>query len=315
MIIVLFVCVTVASGADRPVAVFGFACCFWPGFGPGDSDDDGICLKSNIRYKPCENVSVSNCEVKSNCNAIKLGTPGYGGFKNVKIDSCTVGPCTVDLIRQTAKKYPNITAAPASVSGISIECVDGGRAEDISVTNINIRSTLTPIFIRLGNRPDRMLSDTATYIPCLRNVTISNIVSDGHSHRTSSITGYPGTYVENVQLRHIVLDLDGGGSIQERNVPSVKEKDAGYPTPEMFGQSLPASIFYIRHVNGIMIDDLKVNFAQDDARYPIVLDDVHFATIENSVMKDKSGKERKIAYDGIKMTRTKNIYLNSQEIN
>lgn len=274
-----------------------------------DSDDDGICLKSYIRDQSCENVTITNCVVSTNCNAIKLGTPGYGGFKNINVSNCTVGPCSIDLIRQLQNKYPNITAAPASVSGISLECVDGGKADGITINNITIRSTLTPIFMRLGNRPDRMLSDTGTYIPCLRNVIISNIISDGHSHRTSSITGYPGTYVENVQLHHIILDLDGGGTLAEKNVSSVKEKDGGYPTPEMFGQSLPASVFYIRHVNGISIGDVWVNFSRDEARYPIVLDDVQFASIKNIFIKDQTGKTRIIESGDIKTNLSESIYL------
>ncbi|PSL46286.1 glycosyl hydrolase family 28 [Chitinophaga niastensis] len=274
-----------------------------------DSDDDAICLKSYIRDRPCENVTITNCVVASNCNAIKFGTPGYGGFKNITVTNCTVSACTIDQLRQREKKYPNITASPASESGVSLECVDGGKMDGITIDNITIHSTLTPLFIRLGNRHAKMITDTATHIPCLRNVIISNIIADGHSHRTSSITGFPGAYVENVQIHHIILDLDGGGSIAERNVSSVKENDEGYPSPEMFGQSLPASAFFIRHVNGIKIDDVWINLARNDARYAVVLDDVHFAYLRNLYIKNGDGKTRIIAPENIKMSSSEEVYL------
>ena len=47
-----------------------------------DCDDDALCLKSDTDT-PCENVTVTNCVLKSNCNAIKFGTSSYSGFKNV----------------------------------------------------------------------------------------------------------------------------------------------------------------------------------------------------------------------------------------
>jgi len=110
-----------------------------------DSDDDGICLKSYLTDKPCENVTITNCIVASNCNAIKLGTPGYGGFKNILISNCTVNESKEDKFRHWTQKFRDITVTRASVSGISIECVDGGASENINVNNINIQSTLTPL--------------------------------------------------------------------------------------------------------------------------------------------------------------------------
>lgn len=40
-----------------------------------DCDDDGICMKSD-RGIFVENVTVKNCTIRTNCNAIKLGTAG-----------------------------------------------------------------------------------------------------------------------------------------------------------------------------------------------------------------------------------------------
>lgn len=279
-----------------------------------DSDDDGICLKSSLREQPCSNVTVTNCVVASNCNAIKLGTPGFGGFRDITVTNCTVGPCTIDLLRHREQKNPAITAAPASESGIAIENVDGGKTDGVIIDNIVIHATLTPIFIRLGYRSARLLSDTGTYSPSLRNVIISNIISDGHSQCTSSITGYPGTYVENVQLHHIIFNLDGGGTPTERNIASVKENDGGYPSPSMFGQALPASAFFIRHVNGIDIDDVWVNLAREDARYPIVFDDVHFAHVKDIFLKSNGQGARVLTPDDVRATKSEDILVGDKKL-
>lgn len=279
-----------------------------------DSDDDGICLKSYLNDRPCENVTITNCVVASNCNAIKFGTPGYGGFRNVTVTACTVGPCSIDLIRHRERKNPAITATPASESGISIECVDGGQTDGLIIDNIAIHSTMTPLFIRLGNRTARLLSDTATHIASLRNVIISNIISDGHSQITSSITGYPGDYVENVNIHHVILNLDGGGSAQQRNMTSVRENDGGYPSPNMFGQNLPASAFFIRHVNGLSIGDIQVNLAKPDARYAIVLDDVQSARFKDVFIKTAIQKLQPISTNDFLITASYDILLNDRKI-
>ena len=43
-----------------------------------DTDDDGICFKSNSTNL-CENVVVTNCIIATNCNAIKFGTASFAG--------------------------------------------------------------------------------------------------------------------------------------------------------------------------------------------------------------------------------------------
>jgi polygalacturonase len=55
-----------------------------------DAIDDGICLKSYYKEKPCENISITNCIISSNCNAIKLGTASEGGFRNIAISNCII---------------------------------------------------------------------------------------------------------------------------------------------------------------------------------------------------------------------------------
>lgn len=278
-----------------------------------DSDDDAICLKSYLNDRPCENVTITNCVIATNCNGIKFGTPGYGGFKNIAISNCSINASAEDHIRKWADKFKNISASPASVSGISLECVDGGKTEDILINNITIRSTLTPIFIRLGNRIARLKEDTATRVATLRNVIISNIISESHSHRASSITAYPGTYVENVQLHHIIFDIHGGGTEEERKL-TVKENDGGYPTPNMFGESLPAYGFYVRHIKGIRLSDIQFNLLNGDARYAIALDDVQSAFLNGIIVNEPGAPLRMIKPQEINTARSTGVYLEQQPV-
>ena len=91
-----------------------------------DSDDDGICLKSDST-EPCQNVTISNCVVASNCNAIKFGTASRGGFVNVAVQNCAIRAASEH--RQRAWKN--------GISGIALEIVDGGVMDRVAISNIH----------------------------------------------------------------------------------------------------------------------------------------------------------------------------------
>ncbi|MGC9341753.1 MAG: glycosyl hydrolase family 28 protein [Bacteroidales bacterium] len=48
-----------------------------------DIEDVALCLKSS-GPNTCEYFTISNCILRSNCNAFILGTESIGGFKNTK---------------------------------------------------------------------------------------------------------------------------------------------------------------------------------------------------------------------------------------
>jgi polygalacturonase len=234
-----------------------------------DSDDDGICLKSHDA-EPCQNVTISNCVVASNCNAIKFGTASTGGFLNVAIQNCVVRPASEH--RQRTWKD--------TISGLSLETVDGGVMDGISISNIAMTGVQTPIFIRLGARahPGHQ---------ALRNVVISNITARSDSPISNSITGIPEAPVENIKLSHIIFNCPGGGDAKMagRTVP---ENVRGYPENRMFGPSLPAYGLYVRHVRTLSLDDIQFHLLNPDSRPALVFVDVRQLRLNNIDMDPSS---------------------------
>jgi polygalacturonase len=132
-----------------------------------------------------------------------------------------------------------------------------------------------PIFARLGAR---MRGPEGVPIGSVRRVIISNIVcSNATSPQCSSITGIPGHRVENFKLSNILIEHRGGGTAQQAALQP-EENEKKYPEPNMFGE-LPAHGFYIRHVAGIEMSDIKVLAQQQDARPAFVLDEVQGADL------------------------------------
>jgi polygalacturonase len=259
--------------------------------------DDAICLKSSFALGPgrsTERVTISDCyvtgmyeegslidgtyrrfpdetEVDRN-GRIKLGTESNGGFKNIAISNCVFDGCF----------------------GLAIMSVDGAIVEDISVSNISMRDIIgAPIFIRLGSR---MRAPEGTPTGAIRRISISNIVcSTTKSHASewrefappvsaslqgtavacSVIAGVPGHAIEDIQINNIVVRHPGGGAEQDAKIV-VPEKEAVYPEPTMFGTT-PAHGFFIRHVKGIDLTQLKLQTAAVDRRPAFLLNDVEDA--------------------------------------
>ncbi|WP_343306350.1 glycosyl hydrolase family 28 protein [Chitinophaga niabensis] len=233
-----------------------------------DTDDDGITLKST-GAAPCEDVAVTNCIVSSFCAAIKCGTESTGGFKNILISNCIIKPsaCPTEPIFRT----PRIGQV-----GIALEIVDGGIMDGITVSNIVIEGTECPIYVRLGNRARKHTEEAPE--PgrgTMRNVSLSDINVYNAGNYCSSITGIPGSPIENITLNNIRIINRGGLRQGEYTSDPLKvpELEKEYPAPDRW-RNLPSSGFFIRHVKHISLNDVTLGSLAADPRIPVIADDV-----------------------------------------
>lgn len=249
-----------------------------------DSDDDAICLKSHNPDFVVENVEVRNCRVASNCNHLKLGTAGYGGFRNVRIHDCTLVPCRVSKFRfwpeQRRKSQkgtvPDSVAARltdpiSSHAGIALECVDGGRLENVRISSVDMSAggVQVPVFVRLARRNVHPDGQPAT----LRDVVIENVRGRSVSTVASSITGVPGLRPTNIVLRNIDLRPKAGGKLAD--LPDrLPEVERSYPEADVFRSILPAYGFYVRHCDGVRFENVRLSpDGEGEERPPIVTED------------------------------------------
>jgi polygalacturonase len=225
-----------------------------------DSADDAICLKASQALgqpRATEHVVVTNCVLSSNANHIKLGTESAGDFRYCAFTNCTM--------------FNRAAGSPAS-SGLSIESVDGSHIDGLVASNLAMHGAQTPIFIRLGHR-GRGVEKRA--IGSLTNVAITNVIATG-AVIASSVTGLAGSPVTNVSLSSLNITMTGGEAIfKGLDVPEFESK---YPEADMFGV-LPAYGLYIRHVEGLTLDNVQARCDQADARPAMILDDVKEVSI------------------------------------
>ena len=250
-----------------------------------DCDDDGICFKTDIPGFDVEHVTVSNCVIASNCNGIKFGTGSFGTFRNISISNCVIKKASENNVRNWRKMLRGISADTTVISGIALEVVDGGTMDRVVINNISMQDVQTPLFIRLGNRRGKGV---------LKNIIVSNIVAENQSLITSSITGIPGSYVENVTLRDIMFSYTGGADENDASIV-VPEKINEYPENRMFGPVLPAYGLYIRHVKNLTMENIQCRLRKPDYRPAFIFDDVHNVSL-NTFQVDLPQGEAPIVY-------------------
>ncbi len=236
-----------------------------------NSADDGICLKSHSKDFICDSIYISDCIVRSSASAVKFGTVSHGGFTNVIIKNIKV----YDTFR----------------SAIALESVDGGVLESVVIDSVYAINTGNAIFIRLGKR------NKVGEVGKLKNVVLKNIYVEVayerpdyayeirgpelpffHNVFPSSITGLPGHPVQNVLLENIEIVFPGRGNKGLAYSPlsrldDVPEKASAYPEFSMFGE-LPAWGFYVRHVEGLLMKNVRLSIKAPDYRPAFVFSDV-----------------------------------------
>ncbi|TWJ02338.1 polygalacturonase [Mucilaginibacter frigoritolerans] len=241
--------------------------------------DDGICLKSTFGLgfaRATENVTITNCAVSGfdegsflggtykrtvslhwkdgPVGRIKFGTESNGGFKNITISNCTFNYCR----------------------GLALETVDGALLEDVTITNITMRDIVNaPIFLRIGSR---MRGPAEVPVGELRRVIISNIIAyNVEPWQGVLISGIPNHPIKDITLKDIKLYFKGTGTDQQAKL-DVPELEKGYPEPSSFG-TLPAYGFFVRHVESLTLENIELNFLNDDQRPAFVFDDVKDANL------------------------------------
>ncbi|MEM6966006.1 MAG: glycosyl hydrolase family 28 protein [Bacteroidota bacterium] len=269
-----------------------------------DSADDGICLKSQRADYLCDSIFISNCTVRSSASAVKFGTVSHGGFKNIVIKNIKV----YDTFR----------------SAIAIEVVDGGTLENILVDSLTAVNTGNAIFIRLGERSKKKS------MGILRDVTLRNIKVEVaferpdyayeirgpalpyfHNIFPSSITGIPGFPVKDITLENIEIIYPGKGNKGLAYAPlsrldQVPENVNHYPEFSMFGE-LPAWGFYIRHVDGLTMKNIKLQIQDPDYRPALIFDKTQHLELEHVAITGDDKDQQIILHN------TKDVKLDKQE--
>ncbi|MCM1113905.1 MAG: glycosyl hydrolase family 28 protein [Clostridium sp.] len=243
--------------------------------------DDGIVIKNAVwlgNTGGMTDINVSDCEIISRTNAIKVGTETTYDISNIHISDCKL--FMTDLY-------------PGSVSGISLEACDGTVLSNVNIENIEMDRCTCPVFIRVGNRNRASVVNAQSAnavefgakaekggvtaknlfngLSEIRDVRISNVKATG-VELPIIISGYKQKgkvkRVKNISLNHIDLTYaDIPETVDKRAfIPEyVKE----YPEGWRF-RNLPAYAIWMRHTENISIRNFTCNHPQPTWKKEII---------------------------------------------
>lgn len=245
-----------------------------------NSADDGICLKSYDPDSGNEDITISDCEIRSSASAVKFGSASYGAFRRINIRNIRV----FDTFR----------------SALAIESVDGATIEDVVADSITAVNTGNALFIRLGQRSSNRkgvirrirISHLRAQVPFGRPDIDYDLrgpeVDYFHNIHPAPICGIPGNCIEDVLLEDVSIVYPGRASKGMAYIPlwrkgDVPEQIEKYPEFTMFGE-LPSWGFYLRHVRGITLRNVRLSLEAEDFRPAIVEEDVEGLVVSDSVL-------------------------------
>lgn len=162
--------------------------------------DDCIVFKNTaaaMQYGPCENITVTNCNLMSTSAAIKFGSESEALFHNILVENCTIS---------------------GTNRGISLQLRDPGSIENVVFQNLTVSTRLfkpevywgaaEPIAITVLRRKED------TKVGTVRNIYFNNVLCEGengiliYGEREGLIQDI---YFNNVQVRlHRVTDHPQG---------------------------------------------------------------------------------------------------------
>lgn len=240
-----------------------------------DSGDDAIVPKCSYtlgRFKDMENLTISNCVVRSTASAIKFGTESNSAFRNITVTGCTI--------------------YDTRLKGIALQACDGAVIEGISISNITMRNVGNPLLMMVLNRAR---GPEGTKVGEIKNVSISNVIITGpypESYEATMaqnakdyyennltirqdyypfiMTGQPDSIIKNISLSNIQFVAPGGGTEEDRDL-EVREERTGYPIAMLLADKFPVYGLYARHVDNLKLYNVEFMTEEEDKRDAICL--------------------------------------------
>ena len=222
-----------------------------------ECQDDGICLKARTPQSVVENVEVRNCRIASNCAMVKIGSETSGTIRNVRIHDITCGLTSearfsVDpLDEQDYRRRFGFPDPPYAYAGISLQMLDGGNLENVVVRNVDLGTTaLVPLLMRHSKRRERTVPGASTF----KNVLVENVRGVARSRIGSSIIGSGGLRPFGIVLRNVDLTVPASG-VPRAPLPEIDALDGLITRHD---DLMPASGLYLRHADGVVLDNVTL---------------------------------------------------------
>lgn len=225
-----------------------------------DTGDDCIAIKTTKRIQS-KNIEIANCEFSSAISAFKIGTESVGDVCGVTVKNCVVNK--------------------AEICALKIVPTDGGSVRNVRFENLILKSVTGPIFIANGERNNVYFSgEKSDKNSAVENVEFLGITAtaknraggaNGRVRACVFVSGTKKSRIRNVSFKNCEFTMPGGETT--KNDYSVDEMKSQYPEYYVLGMA-PAYGGYFRHVDGVLLDNVRFILEKEDCRKEVVKNDV-----------------------------------------
>jgi len=193
-----------------------------------------------------ENTLISDCIINSSCNGIRL----IGPAKHLIIHDCLFyGP---GVHPHRTSKRNNMLA------GLNLQPgawdATQGDLNDVQISDIVMHNVSTPFHFSL--KP----GNTAG------GITVNRVTATGVYRAASSIESWAQTPFRNVIFRDVTIEYKGGGSLEQSRM-KVK-------SPGVDARPLPAWGIYVRNVDNLDLDNVRLRCEKEDKRPVLICEGV-----------------------------------------
>jgi hypothetical protein len=218
-----------------------------------------------------ENTLISGCIVNSSCNGIRL----IGPAKHLIINDCLFyGPGVYP--HRTSKRHNMLAGLNLQPGGWD---ATKGALDDVMICDITMHNVATPFHFSL--KP----GNTAG------SIVVDRVTATGVYRAASSVESWAETAFKNVVFRDVTIEYKGGGT-REQSRMSVK-------SPGVDARPLPAWGFYVRNVENLQLDNVRLRCEKEDMRSALMCSSVGRLTLDNFKFRRSAGAADLLVLDNV----------------
>ncbi len=218
-----------------------------------------------------DRVRISDCVLNSSCNCVRL----LGPAAHLVIEKCRMyGP----------GEHPHRTSDRHNcLAGLNIEpgSWDGtqGRLDDVTIRDITMDKVGTPFYFVLnkGNTAGR--------------IAVSRVKATGVYYTAASVESWAETPFGEVSFRDVSIEFAGGGTAAAAKEPV--RVPANDPRP------LPAWGFYLRNVQDLTMENVRLTCVKDDLRSGLIADRVQRLVLRDVTWPHAPGAAAPLVTSGV----------------
>lgn len=234
--------------------------------------DDAIAVTTSSLDYPARNITVTNCLLRSRWAGIRFGPLSKGNFENIAVSNCIFYDC--------------------NGGGIKLGMYEGAAIRDCVFDNLVMDHVSAPVSIFIATWPE--IGSVEPNPPMMPVGRVSGLQFRGIQVVTKPgapdprpdlgdtifLQGHPKSSIENILFEDISVTFAGGGTIEQASRRDIVDMDQidvqkdGYWTDDKSTWGVPPAYgLYARHVNGLILENVRFRLANPDRRSPMFFSD------------------------------------------